>query len=102
MESYEEVYKIANIFNKLFCDLIMTEKFSSLNVLLGFSYSLKRIFKTLEVSNVLSAEQINVINEKLDEAVVKEVDLIKKTTENFNINDLNSIKDLLGKEGMDV
>jgi len=68
----------------------------------GFSYSLKRIFKTLEASNVLSAEQINVINEKLDEAVVKEVDLIKKTTENFNINDLNSIKDLLGKEGMDV
>jgi len=99
MKSYEEVYKIANIFNKLFGDLILSEK-SSLNVLMGFSYSLKRIFKTLEVNNILSVEQISMINEKLEEAVVKDVELIKKSTENISINDLNNIKNLLKKEGI--
>ena len=100
MENYEEVYKIANMFNKLFVDLVLSEK-SSLNVLMGFSYSLKRIFKVLEVNNILSVDQINMIGEKLEEAAVKEIETINKTIENISVNDLNNIKNLLKKEEAD-
>ena len=97
MKSYEEVYNISNIFNKLFVDLILSGQ-DSLNVLLGFTYSLKRIFKVLEIKNILSADQIDMINNKLDEAIKADAELIEKSVENFNIDDLNNIKDLLGKE----
>lgn len=93
MKSYEEVYNISNIFNKLFVDLILSGQ-TPLNVLLGFTYSLKRIFKFLEVTDVLSIDQINMINEKLDKSIKEDSGLIK-SVENININNLNNIKESL-------